>query len=227
MVTLARNQGPKPPRQTARKGVSVPEPVRLSEDDLLLLRFTEGGDEGAFRELLGKYEARVHRYILGFLRDDSLADDVTQEVFLKVFLKHSLYQTGTHFRAWLFEVARNQALSALRRARRIPKPVTALNLCEDDKDPFEAHVVEAFDAPHLIEQEFKGLFQEAVETLPPIYREVFGYCVLEGHTYEQASLFLEIPKGTVAIRLMRARKRLFRALSAHIGRIRRPPACFR
>ena len=206
-----------------------PQPDRetFSEDDQLLLRFSLDQDQDAFQQLVEKYQDRIHRYIMGIVRDDVLADDVTQEVCLKLFLKHHLYQPGTHFRAWLFEVARNQALSALRRNRRIPKPLSALNLPEGERDPFEARVVEAHDAPRLVEEEFKNLFLKAVEELPPIYKEVFTYCVLEGHTYEQASLFLEIPKGTVAIRLMRARKRLFRALSPHIGRVRRPPACFK
>ncbi len=199
----------------------------LSEDDELILRFSRDQDQEAFRQLVEKYQERIHRYIMGIVRDTILADDVTQEVCLKLYLKHHLYQPGTHFRAWLFEVARNQALSALRRNRRIPKPLSSLNLPEGERDPFESRVVEARDAPRLVEQEFKTLFLEAVEELPSIYKEVFTYCVLEGHTYEQASLFLEIPKGTVAIRLMRARKRLFRALSPHIGRVRRPPACFK
>ncbi len=200
---------------------------RFSEDDELLLRFSLDDDQDAFQQLVEKYQERIHRYIMGIVRDDILADDVTQEVCLKLYLKHHLYQPGTHFRAWLFEVARNQALSALRRNRRIPKPLSALNLPEGERDPFESRVVEAHDAPRLVEEEFKNLFLKAVEDLPPIYKEVFTYCVLEGHTYEQASLYLEIPKGTVAIRLMRARKRLFRALSPHIGRVRRPPACFK
>ena len=200
---------------------------KYSEDDRLILEFSNKEDQEAFQKLIDKYHARVHRYILGFVKDDSVADDVTQEVFIKVFLKHNLYEPGTHFRAWLFEVARNQALSALRRNRRIPKPISSLNLNEEERDPFESRVVEAYDAPHMIEEEFQKLFMEAVENLPKIYKEVFTYCVIEGHTYEQASQFLEIPKGTVAIRLMRARKRLFRALSPHIGRVRKPPACFR
>jgi RNA polymerase sigma-70 factor (ECF subfamily) len=200
---------------------------KLAEDDRLILDFSQDHDEKAFRRLVEKYKDRVHRYILGFVRDDNVADDVTQEVFLKLFLKHELYQPGTHFRAWLFEVARNQALSALRRNRRIPKPISALNVNEVERDPFENRIVEAFDAPHLIEEEFKNLFLRAVEALPEIYREVFVYCVMQGNTYEQTSQYLEIPKGTVAIRLMRARKRLFKALSPHIGRVRRPPACFR
>ncbi len=199
----------------------------FTEDDELILKFSLHQDQDAFKQLVEKYEERLHRYILGIVRDSALADDVTQEVCLKLFLKHHLYQPGTHFRAWIFEVARNQALSALRRNRRIPKPLSSLNLPEGERDPFESRIVEAHDAPRLVEEEFKALFLKAVEELPPIYKEVFTYCVLEGHTYEQASLFLEIPKGTVAIRLMRARKRLFRALSPHIGRVRRPPACFR
>ena len=200
---------------------------RLAEDDRLILRFAQEQDENAFQQLVDKYKDRVQRYILGFVRDDNVADDVTQEVFLKLFLKHELYQPGTHFRAWLFEVARNQALSALRRNRRIPKPMSSLSAAETERDPFENRIVEAFDAPHLIDEEFKTIFIRAVGALPEIYREVFVYCVMQGNTYEKTSQYLEIPKGTVAIRLMRARKRLFKSLSPHIGRIRRPPACFK
>lgn len=225
---LARKAQASPQVSPSRREVKpAPQSGTFSEDDELILRFSLNQDQDAFRKLVEKYQDRIHRYIVGIVRDDVLADDVTQEVCLKLFLKHHLYQPGTHFRAWLFEVARNQALSALRRNRRIPKPLSALNLPEGERDPFEARVVEAHDAPRLVEEEFKSLFLKAVEELPPIYKEVFTYCVLEGHTYEQASLYLEIPKGTVAIRLMRARKRLFRALSPHIGRVRRPPACFK
>ena len=225
VATITRDENN--PRKLDAQVGQKQEPVNYSEDDRLLLQFSSKEDQGAFQKLLEKYHSRVHRYILGFVKDDSVADDVTQEVFIKVFLKHNLYEPGTHFRAWLFEVARNQALSALRRNRRIPKPISSLNLSEEERDPFESRVVEAHDAPHMIEEEFQNLFLEAVEGLPKIYKEVFTYCVIEGHTYEQASQFLEIPKGTVAIRLMRARKRLFRALSPHIGRVRKPPACFR
>ena len=61
---------------------------------------------------------------------------------------------------------------------------------------------------------------------PSRYRTVFQLCVREGRPYQEAADQLGLPTGTVAIRIMRARKRLFRELSHHLGRLRRPPACF-
>jgi RNA polymerase sigma factor (sigma-70 family) len=76
------------------------------------------------------------------------------------------------------------------------------------------------------EEEFMTAFQEAVEGLPEHYRTVFELCVRQGKPYQDAGKELGLPTGTVAIRIMRARKRLFTALQHHLGRLRRPPACF-
>ena len=66
----------------------------------------------------------------------------------------------------------------------------------------------------------------AIEQLPAHYQSVFDLCVRQGKPYQEAGALLGIPTGTVAIRIMRARKRLFGALSRHLDRLRRPPACF-
>ena len=68
-------------------------------------------------------------------------------------------------------------------------------------------------------------FEAAVENLPEHYETVFRRCVMEGRSYQDAADELGIPTGTVAIRIMRARKRLYQALSPHLDRLRRPPAC--
>lgn len=70
-----------------------------------------------------------------------------------------------------------------------------------------------------------GAFLAAVEALPERYREVFQLCIQQGRTYEDAARELGIPTGTVAIRIMRARRRLYEVLKGHLGRLRRPPAC--
>jgi RNA polymerase sigma factor (sigma-70 family) len=69
-------------------------------------------------------------------------------------------------------------------------------------------------------------FHDAVADLPEHYRTVFELCVRQGKPYQEAGAQLGLPTGTVAIRIMRARKRLFTALQQHLGRLRRPPACF-
>jgi len=201
----------------------------LSDDGVVSL-IGAGEAERGLRELERRYEGKVYHFVLGLLRDTHLASDVTAEVFEKVFLKTSLYQPGTNFRAWLFEVARNQALSALRLQRRTPKPASSLapapGAADEEEDWLVGVADDAARNRGAEEREFMAAFQHAVAELPPNYRCVFELCVQRGLSYEEAARHQEIPVGTVAIRIMRARQRLFRALSRHVDRIRRPPACF-
>ena len=202
----------------------------LLADDALVAMIGRGQAERALAELQRRYERKIYHFVLGLLRDGHLAADVTAEVFEKVFLKTALYQPGTNFRAWLFEVARNQALSALRMQRRMPRPVTNLtppNVATSEDEDWLANVADDATRHRAAEErEFMSAFHTAVADLPPNYRAVFELCVQGGHLYEEAARKLCIPVGTVAIRIMRARQRLFRTLSRHVDRIRRPPACF-
>ena len=207
---------------------SRPTPVRDDATDDELMAMVENGEaEEGLRRIQARYGRRILHFVRGLLRDVHLAQDVTQEVFEKVFLKSHLYQPGTHFRAWLFEVARNQALSALRARRRSPRPVSSLGsgLEDEDQDILET-LAEDRENRDLEEQEFMAAFQRAVDALPERYQTVFNLCVREGRPYQEAADRLGLPTGTVAIRIMRARKRLFQELSRHLGRLRRPPACF-
>lgn len=205
----------------------LPEELDLASDDELMARIDAGDPETALETLQQRYGQRIHRFVRGLLRDEHLAQDVSQEVFAKLFLKSHLYQQGTNFTAWLFEVARNQALSAMRSRRR--SPITISNLCGGERcnpqDFFES-IPENRIHRELEEAEFDQAFADAVENLPDHYQQVFDLCVRQGKSYQEAAKTLALPTGTVAIRIMRARKRLFRMLSTHLDRLRRPPACF-
>ena len=112
----------------------------------------------------------------------------------------------------------------LRSRSRLPRPVSSLQSNED------ADLLNSLPArpgsEDLVEEEFMAAFQRAVDELPEHYRTVFELCVRKGRPYQEAGAELGLPTGTVAIRIMRARKRLFSALQQHLGRLRRPPACF-
>ena len=205
------------------------EPVdagfRPSDDELMAMIEAGRADEG-LSGLQERYGRRILHFVRGLVRDGHLAQDVTQEVFEKVYLKSHLYQQGTNLRAWLFEVARNQALSVLRSRRRAPRPISSLSTSEsDDHDLLDA-IPERHPNRDVEEREFMDAFAQAVDALPERYRTVFNLCVREGRPYQEAAERLGLPTGTVAIRIMRARKRLFKVLSPHMGRLRRPPACF-
>jgi RNA polymerase sigma-70 factor (ECF subfamily) len=195
-------------------------------DDQLMAELNAGEVESTLRTLKQRYSRWVSALVNGIVRDRHLAEDVTQEVFAKVFTKSHLYRPGSKFRAWLFEIARNHALSTLRKRRGTPQPMGNL---ERSGEPAGTSSLEGlcggYEDQTLRERELMALFAAAVERLPERYRRVFQLCVQEGKQYQDAARLLGIPTGTVAIRIMRARKRLFEELSRHVGRIRRPPAC--
>lgn len=197
---------------------------KLTDEDLVQM-LQVGETEIAITHLERRYGKRIYRFVHGMVRDPHLAHDVTQEVFEKILLKHSLYRPGSNFRAWLFEVARNQALTMLRTRSRLPRAISALPTQSDEGDFLDSVAAKADNEP-MIEQEFMTAFQNAVDDLPPHYGVVFDLCVRKGRPYREAGEELGLPTGTVAIRIMRARKKLFTALQHHLGRLRRPPACF-
>ena len=200
--------------------------VTTLTDDQLVQLINRGDVECGLAALQARYEVKIYRFVLGVLQDTHMAQDVTQETVLKVFLKSHLYRIGTNFRAWLFEIARNQALSALRNRRRAPRAVSTFLPAADpgEGDLLDQLVGEGLSR-RLEEQEFMALFSKAVGELPDKYMEIFTRCVIHGRSYQEVAQELDLPTGTVAIRIMRARKRLFHALSPHLDRLRRPPAC--
>lgn len=202
-------------------------PALEPSDEDLVAQLQSGATDVALQLLDERYGKRIYHFVHGMVRDPHLAQDVTQDVFEKLLLKNDLYQPGTNFRAWLFEVARNQALSALRTRQRLPRPISSL---VGNEDGAESELLEAIPAPSdsrdLETEEFMVAFQAAVAALPDHYRSVFDLCVRQGLPYQDAGKRLGLPTGTVAIRIMRARKRLFASLQQHLGRLRRPPACF-
>lgn len=203
--------------------VATPDP-RSDED--LVAQLQAGARDEAITALDQRYGRRIYHFVHGMVRDPHLAQDVTQEVFEKLLLKHDLYQPGTNFRAWLFEVARNQALSALRSRQRLPRPLSSLQAEGEDVATLLDAIPARGDQRELEEEEFMAAFHAAVADLPPHYRQVFELCVRQGVPYQEAGQQLGLPTGTVAIRIMRARKRLYGTLQRHLGRLRRPPACF-
>ncbi len=195
-------------------------------DDQLVKSINQGDVEAGLSVLQSRYQVKIYRFVLGLVQDTHLAQDVTQETFIKVFLKSHLYRLGTNFRAWLFEIARNQALSALRNRRRAPRPITSVApaTVDGDGDLLDQIIGEGLSRK-LEEQEFMALFSQAVRELPERYMEIFTRCVIQGRSYHEVAAELDLPTGPVAIRIMRARRRLFQALSPHLDRLRRPPAC--
>jgi RNA polymerase sigma-70 factor, ECF subfamily len=167
------------------------------------LRKAQRGDERAFTLILRAYEVPVFNYVLRLVGDRSLAEDLTQEVFLRVFQGLPNFSLRSKFTTWLFQVTKNRVLDELRATERRPRATVAL----EDVAPLEV-----LDTPF-----------ERLEAIDAVWRAVEGLNVdlkmalllrdVVGMSYSEIADSLEITLATVKWRIYKAREEVQLALS--------------
>ncbi|QOY86909.1 RNA polymerase sigma factor [Paludibaculum fermentans] len=171
-----------------------------SECDLLDSLHT--GSEEAMGELYRRHGGLVYRFSLRLVQDESLAEEITQEVFLALLNQaHDFDSERASLSTWLCGIARRQAWKQLRAQHRhaaMPSGEELENIESLDEDPSEI----------LTRREATQAVERGIETLPVELREVIVLCELEEMKYEDAAKVLGIPVGTVRSRLHRAKHRL-------------------
>src|SRR6185436_3058726 len=108
--------------------------LALEQPDLEILRKAQRGDERAFSIIVRSYERPVYNYVLRLVGDRALAEDLTQEVFLRVYQGLPGFSLRSRFTTWLFQVTKNRVLDELRALERRPRSVVNI----DDCPPLEA-----------------------------------------------------------------------------------------
>lgn len=172
-------------------------PVGLESDVARLRR----GDPEALAALLARYQNRLYRYLLRFVREPATAEDLFQQTWLRVVENIRRYDPGRSFEAWLFSVARNLAIDHLR--RRQPESL-------DEPLPSGAprHEQMPGSGPGALDgilaRERSSLLAEALGDLPAIYREVLALRFEEEMKLEEIAEVLAAPLSTVKTRLRRA-----------------------
>ncbi len=157
-------------------------------------------------EVVRRHSARVYRLAYRLTGNQHDAEDLTQEVFVRVFRSLSSYTPGT-FEGWLHRITTNLFLDGVRRKARIrfeALPEDAERLESGDRGP-----AQLYDDTH-----FDGDVQAALDALPPDFRAAVVLCDLEGLSYEEIAATLGIKIGTVRSRIHRGRSGL-RAALAH------------
>lgn len=181
-------------------------------DEQLLAKLREG-DRGVFGPLVRRYERELFGYLRRYLGDDDLADDVFQNTFVQVFLKIKQYEPGRSARPWLYAIATNQAIDALRKKnRRADRRAEAIVSADDDGEPrpllelLPSADVGPSDCADQAEQ--RELVRAAVDRLPEILRQVVLLAYFQGMKYRDIADALDIPVGTVKSRLHAALTKL-------------------
>ena len=176
-------------------GVCV-EPMAPSElapdfDERLAVEQAQSGDQEALSTLYSFYFPRVYRYVAGRVRSTQDAEDVTEEVFLKLVANLKRYEwRGLPFGAWVFRIARNEVVSHARRQRRrgIPAP-----LSETMPDDRQDHVA-AYELQATIE-----VVREATAKLPPAQRDVISLRFGAGLSVAETALALGKTQNNVKV----------------------------
>jgi RNA polymerase sigma-70 factor (ECF subfamily) len=184
----------------------VPEPTRLTpESDEQLLEQLRAGDREVFGPLVRRYERELFGYLRRYLGDDDLADDVFQNTFVQVFLKIRQYESGRPARPWLYAIATNQAIDALRRKnRRADRRADAAAPDEDGEvRPLFELLPATADGPadQADRAEQRERVRAAVGRLPELLRQVVLLAYFQGLKYKDIADALDIPVGTVKSRL--------------------------
>jgi RNA polymerase sigma-70 factor (ECF subfamily) len=177
--------------------------VSLPQPELVLLRRAQRGDEHAFSDLVQAYEAPVFNYVLRMVGDRALAEDLTQDIFLRLYQGLPGFSLRCRFTTWLFQVAKNRVLDELRARER--KPSSSLSL--DDLPQLDV-----VDAP-LERVEAIDAVWRAVGDLNPDLKMALLLRDVVGLSYMEIADALEITLATVKWRIYKAREEVQLALA--------------
>jgi len=173
------------------------------ETDLELMLRVREGDAQSFEELLRRYRVPLVSYFVRMLRDRALAEDLAQEVFLRVYRARERYQPEARFTTWLYRIATNLALNALRDR----KPEALLS---EEENPDGEPRMERFVDPQpsveqqLVESDRQRLIRQAVEALPPNQRAAVILHKYQEVDYRQIAGILKVSESAVKSLLFRA-----------------------
>jgi RNA polymerase sigma-70 factor, ECF subfamily len=170
--------------------------VPLPQPDFDVLRKAQRGDERAFRTILDAYETPVFNYVLRMVGDRALAEDLTQEIFLRIYQGLPGFSLRCRFTTWLFQVAKNRVLDELRARERKPQSVVTL----DDIPPLEV-----VDAPPERVEAIDAVWR-AVALLNPDLKMALLLRDIVGLSYIEIADSLEITLATVKWRIFKARE---------------------
>ncbi|MEO5798945.1 MAG: sigma-70 family RNA polymerase sigma factor [Gemmatimonadota bacterium] len=182
----------------------------LSDQDVV--RHAVQGRESAYRELIRRYQRPVFSLVYRMVRDRELAEDLTQETFIKVLNAIDSYRPEYKFSSWIFKIANNASIDHLRR-----RGLNTLSLDgsphAESADAIEATTLQIGDGAEnqldeVASRELGSQIEVAINQLRPEYRSCIILRHIDGRPYEEIAEMLDLPLGTVKTYIHRARNEL-------------------
>lgn len=201
---------------------TLPYPLRLEDAERDVVRRIRGGDADAYRLLVERHQARIHRLVGRVLGPDhGDVDDVVQEVFVKAFFSLAKFREDAAFGTWITRIAINRARDELKRqsgkvsleTEPSEDAVASLRDRLASDEPPDGAVDEAREAA------LSSAVARTVARLPDRLRVVVTLKDLEGNSYQEVARILSCSLGTVKSRHARGRARLRQMLAPHVAEL--------
>lgn len=180
-------------------------------DDHVLVKAHVNGDRTAFEVLFRKYKDVVHRLVYSIVRDETLVQDVVQEVFLLVYRHLHKFRQDSAFKTWVYRIAVNEAIRHLSRLKRW-QPLPDVEIESTTTTTLVVSTVGDSPERVLIEQEQRERIGEAIAAMKAHHRLILNLFYLEEMPVQEIARVLDIPEGSVKSRLFYARDALKKVL---------------
>ncbi len=188
-------------------------PVSESTSDANLVKRVQQGDRKAFDLLVLRYQHKIIKLIMRYVREPADAHDIAQDAFLKAYRALPRFRGDSAFYTWMYRIAINTAKNHLVAQKRRP---VDFDLDLQDSEPFDVqHLLKDIDTPEglALTDEIRQTVQDAIAELPPDLRTAIVLREMEGMSYEQIAQTMECPVGTVRSRIFRAREAIDKRIS--------------
>lgn len=185
--------------------------VSAATDEELVRRSKED-DERAFGELVSRYETKVYSLALRMVRNPEDAEDVLQDTFLRAYRGIKSFQGASTFSTWIYRITANSALMRLRK-----KQLPTVSIEDQDERETPVNIADWTPGPaeQLMTQELQHEMDEAIEALPPEFRQVFILRDVEERSNAEVAEILDLSVAAVKSRLHRARLKVRNRLAGY------------
>ncbi len=175
--------------------------VTKEYSDEELAKLIQEGDVEKFGLLMERYSGKLFRYGKKFLSNDDNIEDVVQDVFIKTYQNINSFNISQRFSPWIYRIAHNTYINAIKKQNSGPMYLF-------DFDTLISHTV-VEENPIIKEREqkeIKEVVDKGLKEIEPKYREILVLYYIEDFSYKEIADILQIPVGTVGVRIMRAKE---------------------
>lgn len=169
----------------------------MNEKELIVR--SQKGDEGAFKELFDLYKGKIFNLCIGIVKDEGIANDLTQETFVNAYQHLDTFRQEASFYTWSYHIARNLSLNYIKKKGQV------------FEEPLQE---EKFSSSPIADKEIQEMIKEGLATLNPKHRLIFECYELQKMSHKEIAALLDISVGTSRSRLHYARKKMRTFLKA-------------